>query len=568
MPTYTCPNPKCRTEVTVPDWLNDEIKCPACKTVIPKTPRHDSPSPSPEQHPDVGPSSAAPAALDQFSLGRILAGIAGASRLIGLFPRQNKLMLFGLVGAVGCLLGAVAGQIMLWATGNTPSPQAICLVIDCSGSMNDPSSPENPSLKKLTEVKAAAKEFCQQASRRHEIAVVGFGSLVHPESPLTQDQASLERAVDRLADGGSTQMPDALKVAAEQLGSTSRPRNVLLFTDGMPQDRRRTVEVAAECRRQGTNIIAIATGDPNQGGADVKFLEEVTADRKKVIPATGGVFVEAFRKARDVISPIGTGIGSGQTAAWTALVTLGLCLALIAGQNAYLRRPLFSPRQLSAGTLGGLGAGFVAGLLGAIIFLPFGGHVTQSAPNQFSPSILQSAGTIVGWLVLGALVGRGTALFVPNLAPSRSWIGGALGGLIGSIAYLMTSFAASQIIGRFLGAAVLGLAIGLLVALVEAAFRSAWLEVSYGPEETIRVNLGSERVSIGSDSKACTVFAFGGPPVALRYRLVDGKIECQDAISGSTTEVQPGDRRVVGNVAITVRSTERRVGTAPAQAER
>ena len=99
---------------------------------------------------------------------------------------------------------------------------------------------------------------------------------------------------------------------------------------------------------------------------------------------------------------------------------------------------------------------------------------------------------------------------------------------------------------RFLGATILGVAIGLMVALVEAIFRQAWLEVSYGSRETVRINLGNESVSIGSDSRACSVYVPGAPPVALRYRLTSGRIECQDVPGEQTAEVRPGDQRKAG----------------------
>ena len=64
---------------------------------------------------------------------------------------------------------------------------------------------------------------------------------------------------------------------------------------------------------------------------------------------------------------------------------------------------------------------------------------------------------------------------------------------------------------------ILGFCIGAMVALVEAAFRRAWLEVRFGARETITVTLGAEPVKIGNDAKACTVWARGAAPVALRF---------------------------------------------------
>ena len=74
--------------------------------------------------------------------------------------RQNKPLLFGLYGAIGCLIAAILlGEPLLALTKLPPSPatqkapQAIVLLIDTSGSMSDG---------KLTEVKSAATNFVQR----------------------------------------------------------------------------------------------------------------------------------------------------------------------------------------------------------------------------------------------------------------------------------------------------------------------------------------------------------------------------------------------------------------------
>ena len=67
------------------------------------------------------------------------------------------------------------------------------------------------------------------------------------------------------------------------------------------------------------------------------------------------------------------------------------------------------------------------------------------------------------------------------------------------------------------------------------------------------VNLGEEPVTIGSDSDACTVFAFGAPAIALRYRLVRDEIQCEDVVAETSNSVQPGDSRTAGNVTVVVR---------------
>ena len=74
----------------------------------------------------------------------------------------------------------------------------------------------------------------------------------------------------------------------------------------------------------------------------------------------------------------------------------------------------------------------------------------------------------------------------------------------------------------------------------EAAFREAWLEISYG-REMRTVSLGATPVSIGSDHKLSSVYARGAAPVAFRYRIAERKIECEDVVVGRT-EIVADDR--------------------------
>ncbi len=113
------------------------------------------------------------------------------------FRVGSKALTFGLAAAAGCFLGALIGEAFLWASSDSrPQTPAVCLLIDCSGSMLlDDTGEGKP--KKLYEVKEAARQFVH---RRHEsgdrIAVVGFGTSVHPGTKLTADETELNRAIE------------------------------------------------------------------------------------------------------------------------------------------------------------------------------------------------------------------------------------------------------------------------------------------------------------------------------------------------------------------------------------
>jgi hypothetical protein len=156
--------------------------------------------------------------------------------------------------------------------------------------------------------------------------------------------------------------------------------------------------------------------------------------------------------------------------------------------------------------------------------------------------------------LLGGLAGIGLSLFIPNLKWVHGLAGGAIGGAVGALGFLAASTAGGDFVGRLIGGLLLGLCIGLMVAIVEAAFRRAWLEVRFGPRDTITVNLGPEPVKVGGDSRLCTVWARGAADLALRYFIRNGQVICEDAPTRTENVAANGDVREVGNVTVTVRT--------------
>jgi len=228
---------------------------------------------------------------------------------------------------------------------------------------------------------------------------------------------------------------------------------------------------------------------------------------------------------------------------WTALLAVGLCLALLMGQNKYLHRPLFAAGRipLVAVIAGAVAAGFVSGSVGQTLY------------SLFLAIGIGSLGFLVGWVLLGGLLGLGISYFVANLDRKKAGLAGLAGGLLGAVAYLVFS-RADDWVGRFAGAAALGFCIGLVVAVVEAAFRRAWLEVRFGERETITVNLGPEPVKVGGDAKACTVWARGAADVALRFFIRNGAVICEDVPTRTESVVGNGHTQTAGTVTLTVRT--------------
>jgi Ca-activated chloride channel family protein len=501
------------------------------------------------------------------------------------FRSGDKVLRFAVLGAVGCVVGAVLGELLLLATRQpvvTVSPQAVCLLIDCSGSMFFDAPPGRPLGQKVREVKSAAREFVERQKdnlKRDRIAVLGFGSMVHVAAGLSGDADELARAIRGLDDRGNTAMHEALGAAAQELQLSNMPeefrkqspiRSILLFTDGQPDNESAALEAARSCRDQGIKIVAIGTGD-----AKMAYLEQITGNPKLVFHSDAGNFGEGFEKAEQAIyGPSlveSTGTQAGffaellRIGGWTALVALGVALALIIGQNLYLHRTPLTAQEALIGILGGLGAGIVGGAAGQLFLAA--AFVTAKIPvlGTILGWLIKPLGRILGWAILGVLLGRGLAFFVPNLEPRRACIGGGIGGAAAAVAFLMASLL-SDVVGRFLGAAILGAFIGMMIALMEAVFRKLWLEVRYGQKEVVRVSLGAVPVRIGSDNRTCTIWARGARPLAVQYQVVEGRVMCLDYATETSTVVQPGDQRVIGHVTVTVRAAHEKAAAASADA--
>jgi len=272
-----------------------------------------------------------------------------------------------------------------------------------------------------------------------------------------------------------------------------------LFTDGQPDDQLTASLAAAAARSQNINIVAVATG-----GADVDYLAQITGDRALVLPAKSGNFDQAFQKAEKAIfdrqlvesqgsGAYGLGLSVLRIGVWAGLMTLGLAIALVIGQNRYLKRRWLTWQEGIASIILGLLTGLAAGAIGQILFVP-----VATIP------VLESAGRVTGWIILGGLTGLGMSLFVPNLKPRRALIGGALGGLLGAAGFLGSAAVFGDVVGRLSGAAILGFFIGLMIALIEQLSRNAWwLTVHWSDSvEQTKVALGNTPIILGSSEAA------------------------------------------------------------------
>lgn len=226
------------------------------------------------------------------------------------------------------------------------------------------------------------------------------------------------------------------------------------------------------------------------------------------------------------------------TGCWFGMVGLAIAISLYIGHSYHLRRHFRVDRGLIFTAILGLLAGGVAGAVAQFAYAGIG-------PTEFL--------RVICWGVAGGLLGLMLSFRIPNLGCWRGLAGGLVGGLIGGSLFV-AAMTFSQQVGRVAGLAAIGFCIGVMIVIVEAFFREAWLEVMYGPREVSTVSLGSTPVSLGAER--CVVYLPGAAAVECQYFMKDGRIFYSKGAVGTAAEIKPGDRRMVGNVTITVRGAK------------
>jgi hypothetical protein len=236
-------------------------------------------------------------------------------------------------------------------------------------------------------------------------------------------------------------------------------------------------------------------------------------------------------------------------------LAIGLALGAAGGVISYgLTRRAWITAGISA----------VAGLVGGAIGLMVGEYVYQ--PLKF----LCFVGRSLGWAAFGAVLGSAEGI------TRRSWvglrnaalgglIGGALGGiafdLVGVVAMLFGSDAAS----RMVALTILGACIGLFIVVMERALAEGLLKVVSGRQEGREFYLDKPLLTVGRDEH-CDVPLFGDPSVLPRHAIIrqEGGAYVLQAEQGASVSVnrQPVTRQalahenevMVGNTRLIYRS--------------
>lgn len=240
---------------------------------------------------------------------------------------------------------------------------------------------------------------------------------------------------------------------------------------------------------------------------------------------------------------------------WSMVTAAGISFVILSGQEFYARQTWIGVSAASRSLAGGLLAGLAGGAIGQLVFQTTAGGAAWEWISR-----------VLGWSLLGALVGGGLAFCIPNLKATRGLLGGVVGGAFGAVGFQLISILFGALLGRLVGAGTLGFCIGLMVALAEQLFRQAWLEVDYGGGERRTVNLGPDAVRLGSDSRRSTVCVVGAEPVAFRYWMRQGRVTREEVSTGQATEMLVGQSHRVGAALVTVRGLIRSGASRPISA--
>ena len=487
------------------------------------------------------------------------------------WANRKKASLFGSLGAAGGLLGAIVAEVLMWLLAPAaPPPPAVdvLFLLDVTSSMQP----------QIDGVRKGITQFADALSNRKlnaRVGLVAYRDRIAKEEPqvlkfetgtFTSTMGDFEQQVKGLQAAGGGDLPestlDAVVLGAGQDFRPEATRVIVLITDApphIPDKMTKSVAEAAGALRQGKIDqlhLVIQKRDQNvyhplqeSSPGELFLLEDIAggvSNFDSILPVVGEKIAEqALKSLQSTAVYAGSSYGRLLLIAclWTALLALGVSLALIGGQNMYLHRPILDPKQAVAGTIGGLAAGIIAGGAGQLFF-----------SAAASIAALEFLGRIAGWGILGALVGWGMSYFVPNLGVRAARIGGGIGGALAALGFVIAAAIVGQMLGRFVGAAILGFCLGIMIVLVEAATRTLWLEVRYGEREIINVTLGATPVTIGSNNRACMIYAREARPLAFQYKIENGNVVCVDYAKESSAVVVTGDQKQIGNVVVTVRA--------------
>ena len=167
-------------------------------------------------------------------------------------------------------------------------PVTTVLVLDCSGSMDEPADDSEEKSTKMQALHQAASRFVDIMRPGAQTTLIPFSDEVEKAKPFTADKQSLKRDIRDLTAGGETALFDATYEAIETLAA-ARPegrRAVVVLTDGKDNKPggRRVEQVIAAARRAEVPLHMLGLG--RQGELDEDVM-------RRMARMTGGTYHHA-----------------------------------------------------------------------------------------------------------------------------------------------------------------------------------------------------------------------------------------------------------------------------------
>jgi len=143
----------------------------------------------------------------------------------------------------------------------------VYLVLDCSWSMEG---------QKLEQAKRGALSFARDAlTKEYSTGLVQFESIASHLCEPQRDIEILGQYLRKIEAGGSTNMADAIRLAAKKLRDKAGFRVMVIVTDGMPDDEEKALKAAKQAKSNKIDIITIGTDD-----ADEEFLKKLASKKE------------------------------------------------------------------------------------------------------------------------------------------------------------------------------------------------------------------------------------------------------------------------------------------------
>jgi len=145
---------------------------------------------------------------------------------------------------------------------------------------------------KLNQAKSGCQGFAEELTTAgFLVGVITFSTTATETLKPTTNLWEVYEAIEPLKASGSTNMADAILKGMDRLLEWKGRRMLFLVTDGMPDDKRKTIRMAKEAKQAGIEIYTHGTKD-----ADEDFLRKIASNKELVMTVPDHLLGESIRQ--------------------------------------------------------------------------------------------------------------------------------------------------------------------------------------------------------------------------------------------------------------------------------